>query len=1054
MLRIIQSGSAADAKGYFNAELSKGDYYTENQQIAGLWGGKGAAILGLKGEVDKRSFHALCDNLDPRSGKQLTVRHKANRRVGYDISFHCPKSVSVLFERSGDEAIIGAFRQAVRETMAEMESAMRTQSTVNGEKVKPITGNIAYAEFVHLTSRPVGGLPPDPHIHAHCFTFNATYDPVAKRWQAGEFIDFYRDAPYYQAAFQARLAYGLKELGYAIRRTEHAFEIAGMPDTVIDKFSKRTTEIEQMAREQGITDASEKDKLGAYSRKRKNLDLSKEQLKAGWENQFTADELAAVRKVMMSKGLQQPGEEITAQAAVDYAIAHIFELSSVVNHRRLLAEALRYGVGDVLPEDVIREGQRPDILTREVDDEVLSTTREVLAEEMAMLQLAREGRNKCRPLSGQGEVEDAALNEEQVAAVKAVWQSTHQVNGILGRAGVGKTRLMTEAVRGIEAQGYQVFTFAPSADASRGVLREEGFATADTVARLLIDEKLQAELKGQVIWIDEAGLLGVRDMKRVLEIAREQKARVVLSGDYRQHSPVPRGDALRILDERAGVTFVEVQQIQRQKDPAYREAVEALSQGNVAEGFERLDRLGAVIEEPDSAARYKVLAKDYVTAVNEGESVIATAPTHAEGQAVTSAIRSELRANGQLGESQTFGKLENLHWTEAQKQDARNYEPGMEIQFHQNAGEVKGSEWVLGVGSPGNPAGVQQVAPDGSREYYLDLDDRGLVLKSRDSNEKGEYVLAYGKPGNIASIRKAIPAHDREFYMGMGPDGPELRSRSRSERQAGRSWTFAMGPNGPVLTDKPKPVRISRADRLTVLGRDEKGNVNVTNSQGQIFGLPKQHSDRFQVFKRESIDIAPGDKLRLTKNHIGDGGARFNNGDTVHVKNITSKGIELEGGGKLPTNHGHWAHGYCSTSHAIQGKTADQVLIAQSTASSGAASREQIYVSGSRGRDAVKIYTDDKDMLRQAVQKSSQRPSAMDLQSQQQPRQMPAQEKTQQRAGLLRSLGNYARTVVSRNMERVRAMVDKSSSFYTPTQARMEMNRINSKGRERGPQMG
>src|SRR5476651_1799400 len=110
MLRIYQSSVSRDAKGYFDNELSKGDYYTEYQQVAGRWGGKAASMLGLLGDVDKDGFHALCDNLHPVTKKRLTQRNKANRRVGYDISFHVPKSVSLLFEHSRDEAIIDAFR--------------------------------------------------------------------------------------------------------------------------------------------------------------------------------------------------------------------------------------------------------------------------------------------------------------------------------------------------------------------------------------------------------------------------------------------------------------------------------------------------------------------------------------------------------------------------------------------------------------------------------------------------------------------------------------------------------------------------------------------------------------------------------------------------------------------------------------------------------------------------------------------------------------------------------------------------------------------------------
>src|SRR6202162_1271656 len=106
MIRITQQDSASAAKSYY----TKADYYSEGQELVGSWGGKGASRLGLEGTVDKRSFERLCDNLDPQTGKPLTVRTRTERRVGYDFTFSVPKSVSLLYAMRGGEHILGAFR--------------------------------------------------------------------------------------------------------------------------------------------------------------------------------------------------------------------------------------------------------------------------------------------------------------------------------------------------------------------------------------------------------------------------------------------------------------------------------------------------------------------------------------------------------------------------------------------------------------------------------------------------------------------------------------------------------------------------------------------------------------------------------------------------------------------------------------------------------------------------------------------------------------------------------------------------------------------------------
>src|SRR6202162_1350514 len=123
MIRITQQNSASSAKRYYGTA----DYYSEGQEIVGSWGGKGASRLGLEGMVDKFSFERLCDNLDPRTGKPLTVRTRSERTVGYDFTFSVPKSVSLLYGMSGGEGIMDAFRGAVDETMSEIWAEMKNR---------------------------------------------------------------------------------------------------------------------------------------------------------------------------------------------------------------------------------------------------------------------------------------------------------------------------------------------------------------------------------------------------------------------------------------------------------------------------------------------------------------------------------------------------------------------------------------------------------------------------------------------------------------------------------------------------------------------------------------------------------------------------------------------------------------------------------------------------------------------------------------------------------------------------------------------------------------
>ena len=840
MLRIIQNTSSAGAKSYY----STADYYTEGQELAGQWRGEGAKRLGLEGRVQQPEWDALCDNRFPETGEPLTLRRKAERRVGYDFNFHVPKSVSLLYGLTREERLLDAFRESVDETMQDMEAEMKARVRKSGKNEDRVTGNMVWGEFVHFTARPVNGIP-DPHLHAHCFVFNSTWDGNEGAWKAGQFSDLKRDAPYFEAKFHSRFAQRLRELGLGIERTRTGWELAGVDQSSTDKFSRRTAMIEEEARRQGLLDPAAKSELGAKTREHKQKDLTLDQLAMEWRSRLTDDELRAIRAVI-DKVDGRPWEEDpeSARQAVALAMDHVFERKSVAAEREVLTRALKQSVGRNSVSAVEQAAGRSDLVHADRDGRRMVTTRGVIAEEKRMVAFARQGRGtRARLGRKQHKISREWLNADQKAAVRHVLDSRDAVTLVRGAAGVGKTTMMREAVEGIEANGPQVFTLAPSAGA-RDELKKEGFERADTVARLLVDTKLQAETRGQVLWIDEAGLLGSKTMAQVFELARQNDNRVILSGDRRQHGSVERGAALRLLEEDAGLAPAEIREIQRQQGD-YKQAVQSLADGRTREGFHQLSQLGW-IREVDTADRYKAMAADYVDSVGTGAETLVVSPTHIEGERITREIREKLREVHRLGrEERRFMSLENTNLTQAERQDAVNYVPGDVLVFHQNAkGFTKGDRFEVG--------------------------------------------------------------------------------------------------------------------------------------QGQ---LPSDQAARFQVFHPTEIAFAPGDMLRITHNgRTTDGKHRLNNGDLHRVGGFDSSGnILLDNGWKVAKDYGHLAYGYCVTSHSSQGKSVDRVLIGQSADSFPASSREQFYVSVSRGKKQATIYTDSRDDLLAAVEKSDDRLTATEL---------------------------------------------------------------------------
>jgi len=697
MLRITPTASAAAAKKYFGESLTRSDYYIDGQEVAGRWHGKSAERLGLSGEVQDREYFALCDKLHPGTSEKLTPRNKDNRRVGFDFTFSAPKSVSVLYELSRDERILDVFRSSVDDTMREIETEMKTRVRSKGADHDRVTGNMVWADFLHFTARPVDGIP-DPHLHMHCYAFNVTWDEVEKRFKAGQFGDLKRDAPYWEAAFDARLAHRLNELGIATEKRDYSFEIAGTPQSLIDKNSRRRNEIEREAAEKGITDSQGKHTIGYYGREHKNNELGKTELRKLWDERLTDEERSALAGAVHGRAIGD--RAYTAKEAKEYALAHSFQNASAVSEKKLKAEALRYGVGSVLPESVADIAQHPEVIAETSGGQLMATTKTVLRDEIAMLQFAKDGQRKFRPLVDMNPKSDelAGLSGEQRKAALHVLKSRDQVTGVRGAAGTGKTHMLqtvNAVISSIETRSgdyAQVFAFAQSTTASRGELRKVGFKNAETLAMLFKNEALQKQMRKQVMLIDEAGLVSSNDMRSIFDIAKKQEARVILVGDYRQHSSIEAGDSFRLLEKEAGIRYAEITEIRRQSHTGYRKAVEQISDGTgrgAQKGFDALNKMGWIVES-NGEERHRQLVSDYLQAADEGKSALIIAPTHAEGRKLTDELRAALKERGAIGKEREFTVRRSTGWTRAQKADARNYETGMVVDFHEAvAGERK-----------------------------------------------------------------------------------------------------------------------------------------------------------------------------------------------------------------------------------------------------------------------------------------------------------------------------------------------------------------------------
>lgn len=702
-LLIWDVTSAADAKNYYassvamGASSSRADYYSEGQESPGIFDGRLAAMLGLAGRtVDKATFDQLCDNINPATGKSLTPRTKDSRRVCKDFTFSGPKSFSIIeaFADADERRRLRlAFVEAMNETAAEdIEPDMQTRDRRNGADSDRTTGNMLTAGFLHLASRPANdNTPPDMHLHGHLLVWNATYDPEEKRIKAAQLGDIVRDKQFFRAAFYSRLAGKLEAMGYAIdRRGGMEWEIAGIPQAMIDKFSKRTEQIDAEAEKRGITDAARKATLGAEIRSKKQKELSMGELRQLWNAQLDDGDRAALVAVYRKEIAQGPA--VTPEVAVEFAIAHCGEQNSVWAERELMAVALMRGLGDVSVGQITAELPRHGVIVREMNGRRMATTHELQREEGVIVGFAACGRGMVCPAGIPAGLDrmlpdGTRLNDEQWEVVTGLLASSNRVNAVEGPAGAGKSYSLQKLLEAMAMRGKTLTLLGTTTD-SVGVLEKDGFK-AHTAAHFLLDERMQKAARGGWVVIDEVSQLGHADAFRLVSVAKANDLKLILVGDPMQHGSVARGATMRVLKEYGGVTPFRLTQIQRQKDLDYRRAAQLLSEGKAAEGFDALDQKQWVKEIGDDAERYRAMAAEYLQSLKEGitpDDLLIVSPTHREAELITDEIRCQLREAGQLGkEERNVTRLVAVNASEAERGLASTYRVGDVIQFHQNA---------------------------------------------------------------------------------------------------------------------------------------------------------------------------------------------------------------------------------------------------------------------------------------------------------------------------------------------------------------------------------
>jgi conjugative relaxase-like TrwC/TraI family protein len=353
--------------GYAERYLAHSDYYDQQRRVEGNWHGRGAELLGLRGEVNNKQFEAVREGLDPMTGQFLRPRHSADRtsadgsrvskaRSLYDFTFSAPKSVSIQAIVGVDDRLITAHNKAVWEALVESERFAATRVGRNDTTENRTTGNWVVAAYSHDTSREL-----DPQLHTHAVAANLTYDGVEGRWKALQASGIYDNRGYLTEVYRNELAREISGLGYEIesrrdrRGRDQGFEIRGVSTDLLERYSQRSAQldraIEEFTTERGRNPTGKEVAILLRETRADKLKvITTEELRQQQQARLSSEErqsLEDLRHGSLERGRSQPPELTRASDSLQHAKDHLFERRSLVQEHELLTEALRYRRGAI-----------------------------------------------------------------------------------------------------------------------------------------------------------------------------------------------------------------------------------------------------------------------------------------------------------------------------------------------------------------------------------------------------------------------------------------------------------------------------------------------------------------------------------------------------------------------------------------------------------------------------------------------------------------------------------------------------------------------------------
>ena len=339
------------------------------------------------------------------------------------------------------------------------------------------------------------------------------------------------------------------------------------------------------------------------------------------------------------------------------------------------------------------------------------------------------------------------LAEEQKAAVRHV-TGPERIEAVAGLAGAGKSTMLGAARQAWEAEGYEVMGAALAGKAAEGLEESSGIRSRTLASFERSWERGRDRLTDRsVLVIDEAGMVGSRQLSRVLSEADRAGAKVVLVGDPEQLQPIGPGAAFRAVAERAG--FVELGEIRRQREGWQREASVGFARHRTAEGLAAYGERGAIHFADELGSAKQAIVRDVIADMDarpDGSRLV-LAHRRVDVAELNDQVRAVRQGRGELAGEQLY------QTTEGERAFAR----GDRILFRENNRDLGVKNGMLGTVERAEPGRLEvrldsAAGPGKGRAVSVSMADYAAVdhgyattiHKAQGATVDRTYVLASG----------------------------------------------------------------------------------------------------------------------------------------------------------------------------------------------------------------------------------------------------------------------------------------------------------------------